>query len=115
MTRAVNPDYWRTRLEAKKAKHQNCEYESQMLINATTLRLQREIRSREKGYKRMAEQKTVAELAAQDFDAWERVRAMEMANTPDKYEDRKNAFIALAEARAIALETRRKLNERTGT
>lgn len=48
MARAVNPDYWRGRVEAKKAKHQNCEYESRMLIAATTARIRRELKAGKK-------------------------------------------------------------------
>jgi hypothetical protein len=48
MARAVNPDYWRQRLEAKKAKHQNCEYEQKMFVSATTARLRRELKAGKK-------------------------------------------------------------------
>ncbi len=48
MTRAVNPDYWRQRLEAKKAKHQNCEYESKMFVLATAARMRRELKAGKK-------------------------------------------------------------------
>ena len=44
----------------------------------------------------------VADLAAQAFEKRERVRMLEMMNTPIDYEERKKAFIALALARAEA-------------
>ena len=46
--KAVNPDYWRQRLEAKKAKHQNCEYENRMLVDAMTNRIRRELKAGKK-------------------------------------------------------------------
>lgn len=48
MARAVNPEYWRGRVEAKKAKHQNCEYEQKMYVDATTNRLRRELKAGKK-------------------------------------------------------------------
>lgn len=45
---------------------------------------------------------TVAELAEDAFLKGERVRMLEMMNTPTDFEDRKKAFVALAEARAAA-------------
>src|ERR1700679_2073727 len=42
--KAVNPDYWRKRVEEKKSKHQNCEYEQRMFVLATTAKLKRELK-----------------------------------------------------------------------
>lgn len=44
----------------------------------------------------------LAELAAEAFEKWERVRMLEMMNTPQDYDARKAAFIQLAEARESA-------------
>jgi hypothetical protein len=55
----------------------------------------------------------VADLAAEAFDKRERVRMLEMMNTPTEYEARKKAFIELALARndaSKAEEALRSLN-----
>lgn len=41
----------------------------------------------------------LAELAAEAFEKRERVKILEMMNTPQDYDARKAAFIQLAEAR----------------
>lgn len=56
---------------------------------------------------------TVAEFAEIAFNAQERVLALEMANTPTDYDERKKAFIALAEARAEAARAKRNLENVT--
>ncbi len=50
----------------------------------------------------MMRQLTVAEIAEDAFLKSERVRALAMSQTPEDYEDRKKAFVALAMARAEA-------------
>lgn len=42
---------------------------------------------------------TIAGLAAQAFEKRERLRMLEMMNTPTDYEERKKAFVELALAR----------------
>jgi len=44
----------------------------------------------------------IADFAAQAFEKRERVRILEMMNTPIDYEERKKAFIELALARSEA-------------
>lgn len=51
-------------------------------------------------------------LAAEAFDASERVRTLEMMNMPTDYEDRKKAFVALALAREAASRARARLDRR---
>lgn len=46
------------------------------------------------------------------FEANERVRAMEIQNTPTDYEERKKAFTELAVAREAAAYANQKLEER---
>jgi hypothetical protein len=52
------------------------------------------------------------ELATEAFQARERVRALEVMNTPADYEDRKKAAVELAVAREAAFYAQRKLDER---
>lgn len=55
--------------------------------------------------------KTIAELAAEEFELSERVRSMGMSNTAGlDYEERKKNAIAYAEARAAAAQARRELD-----
>jgi hypothetical protein len=46
----------------------------------------------------------IVDLAAEAFDKRERVKMLEMMNTPVEYEARKKAFIDLAVARQEALQ-----------
>jgi len=52
---------------------------------------------------------TIEELAEDAFEKAERVRCLEMANTPVDYEERKQAFVAMAKARAAATEAEQRL------
>lgn len=52
---------------------------------------------------------TVEELAEDAFVKAEHVKALMMANTPLDYEERKKAFVALAVARAAAVEAEQRL------
>jgi hypothetical protein len=52
---------------------------------------------------------TIEELAEDAFAKAERVRCLAMANTPVDYEERKQAFVAMAKARAAATEAERRL------
>lgn len=52
---------------------------------------------------------TVEELAEDAFIKAENVRCLEMMNTPTDYEKRKEAFVALALARAAAKEAEGRL------
>ena len=54
---------------------------------------------------------SIERLASTAFDAWEMVRALEMTNVPDNYDDRKKAFVKLAEARCAAAQAQRLLDE----
>jgi hypothetical protein len=63
----------------------------------------------------MESDKHIENLARAAFDAHERVRAMEMMNTPTDYEERKLAFVELAKARAVAAETQKLLDRRVRT
>lgn len=56
---------------------------------------------------------TVAELAEIAFNSQETVRALEMANTPTDYDERKKAFVRLAEARAAAAKAKKDLENAT--
>jgi hypothetical protein len=62
----------------------------------------------------MSAQPTTAELAAIAFEKNEYVRALLMSNTPLDYEERKRAFVQLAEAQEAATVATAKLLERTG-
>lgn len=57
---------------------------------------------------------TTAELAAIAFERAERVRMLEMMNTPVDYEARKKAFIELAEAREAHQTALRALGQAGG-
>lgn len=52
---------------------------------------------------------TVGELAEDAFLKTERVKALEMMNTPSSFDDRKKAFMELAVARADANEATSRL------
>ena len=52
---------------------------------------------------------TVAELAEDAFLKNERVKMLGMMNTPAHFDERKKAFIELAEAQAAAVEANRAL------
>jgi hypothetical protein len=52
---------------------------------------------------------TIEELAEDAFEKAERVRCLAMANTPVDYEERKQAFVAMAKARAAAAEAEQRL------
>lgn len=54
-------------------------------------------------------------LAADAFEAGERVRALEMMNTPTDYQDRKRAFVELQLAREAATRARQILETRVTT
>lgn len=54
-------------------------------------------------------------LASAAFDAAERVRALEMMNTPTDYEDRKRTFIELQKAREAATRARQILESRVNS
>ena len=60
----------------------------------------------------MTDPKHIEMLAKAAFAAWERVRALEIANTPTEYADRERAFIQLAKARHEAVETQKLLDAR---
>jgi len=51
----------------------------------------------------------VADLAAEAFEKRERVKMLEMMNTPTDYEERKKAFVELALARVAAEQADRAL------
>lgn len=51
----------------------------------------------------------IAKLAADAFEKQERVKMLEMMNTPIDYDERKKAFIELAEAQAAAREAQGRL------
>ncbi len=53
----------------------------------------------------------VADLAATAFEKRERVKMLEMMNTPTDYEERKKAFIDLALARVAAEQAERALRD----
>ena len=53
----------------------------------------------------------VADLAATAFEKRERVKMLEMMNTPVDYEERKKAFIALELARVDANNAERALRQ----
>jgi len=59
----------------------------------------------------MSDAPTIAELADQAFQAGERVRMLNMMNTPQDYEERRKA---IAEARAEELAATRALNKAIG-
>lgn len=53
---------------------------------------------------------TIAELAEDAFLKNERVQMLRMMNMPRDFDERKKAFIELAEAQAAAAEARRQLS-----
>lgn len=55
--------------------------------------------------------KTIAELAAENFEAQERLRGMAITNVPTDYDERKKSAIAYAEAQAKAVATQRALDD----
>jgi hypothetical protein len=55
-----------------------------------------------KGMRRMSKTSRLEQLAEAAFVAEERVRLLEMLNTPTDYDERKKAFVALRMARAEA-------------
>jgi hypothetical protein len=59
----------------------------------------------------MTDRKHIEILAKATFAAWERLRALEMANTPTEYAARERAFIELAQARYDAAERQRILDD----
>ena len=56
--------------------------------------------------------RTLSELAADAFEKGERVRMLEMLNTPTDYDERKKSFIELAEARANHVAAIHVLNDK---
>ncbi len=60
----------------------------------------------------MTDVKHIEVLARATFKAWERVRALEMVNTPVEYLKREQAFVDLAKARHEAVETQKLLDAR---
>lgn len=57
---------------------------------------------------------TIAELAAEAFEKSEHLAALAMQNTSTDYDERKQAFIKYAEARAEAQAAQRRLEEAIG-
>lgn len=57
---------------------------------------------------------TVTELAEDAFIKAEHVKMLEQMNTPTDYDERKKAFIKLAEAKAASVQANKVLASRTG-